>query len=244
MKTILAAATCAFFTLAGAATAATTYDIDQAFWGTYPTASNMGFDVWQAQRQNAVNNHPDNFRYLRGWVSVDWDNYTIAGYALDMDITINGVDTVAHFAPNAYSNAYAQHDNTNGNNVDLALFDMTARYGPQVERAGDTSELYQATLFFGLYHFLDTDDLTLLTTGALGGEFTAAPDPASCNPYFCGPDIGQYIMNDRINTTRTYGGGYGVTEAAPVPLPASAWLLLGGLGLLATAHRRKQAGAS
>lgn len=242
MKKLVAATGCMLLLTCTAASASTTYNIHQPFWGSYPSLATIGTAVWQAQRQAAVDANPGNFHFLNGTVTVDWATKTVLDYALDMDITINGNAFVANFRPSdPGSTTFGGHNSTG--NSDYVSLDMQTSWGPLVTFGADTDEQYTASLYFSIAHFLANDDLTLLMTSVLGQEFKEGC--TAYNPYVgCTAMGGVYDYNpaNANPTTRTYGGGYGIAEAsatAAVPLPATLPLMAGALAIFGWSARRR-----
>ena len=234
MKKSLGLLGCAFFlTCAGAEAAPITYDIDQAFWGQYSATTLYTALEWQAQRQLEVNANPSAYNFLTGSVTLDWDTQTVTDYGLGMDVVINGVETVASFAPADTGSSIIFNQNAGGGGIEPSEYvtlNMATSWGPVYTYGSNTGAQYRARLSLTIVHFLTSDDLALTMLPSQVGEFQRSE---LCPSYDLCFISGAYDDGGVSNpATRTYGGGVGISEAnAVVPLPAGLPLLGGALGL-------------
>jgi hypothetical protein len=70
--------------------------------------------------------------------------------------------------------------------------------------------------------------------GQNGGSFSNIANPFEFNFNLAANEVRTYIIRSTLS-------GKATTEAAVIPLPAAAWLLLAGLGGLALVGRRRAA---
>ncbi|PWJ15036.1 VPLPA-CTERM sorting domain-containing protein [Jannaschia seohaensis] len=143
------------------------------------------------------------------------DGYTFVSTALtaSIDFVFGGIQTVAG----------------NLNSGLITSIDAGDNEGPK-------------TITFNLYSG-NTNGGTLLDTTSRTGDVTTLADNGGTTSIFSGLAAGSYyfeILGNGDGRATTYDITYtGVGEASPVPLPASALLLIGGIAGLGFARRRK-----